>query len=131
MSAGGAAYELFIFALTIFSLLMLTAYLFLPLSDATRQAIYRSDFVICLVFLADFLRCLLRAPDKKAYMRWGWLDLLGSIPAVLPLRLARLARLVRAWRVVRLRRPGQVLQDFERRRARGLCWLPFSSPSRC
>lgn len=120
MSSGSAVYEIFIFALTIFSLLMLTAYFFLPLSDATRQAIFRSDFVISLVFLADFLRSLIRAPDKKAYMRWGWLDLLGSIPAVLPLRLARLARLARAWRIVRVRDPREALRDFETNRAQGV-----------
>lgn len=108
----GAVYELFIFGLTIFSLLTLAAYFFLPLSEATREAIFRSDFVVSLVFLADFVRSLVRAPDKADYLRWGWLDLLGSIPAVLPLHLLRLARLARAWRTVRTRNPKQVLREF-------------------
>jgi voltage-gated potassium channel len=112
-------YELFIFALTIFSLLTLTAYFLLPLSQATRQTIIRSDFVVSLIFLADFVRSLVRAPDKAAYLKWGWLDLLGSIPAVLPLHLLRLARLARAWRTVRTRNPRQILRDFRQDRAHG------------
>jgi voltage-gated potassium channel len=114
-----AVYELFIFALTIFSLATLAAYFFLPLSEATREAIVRNDFVVSLVFLADFVRSLVRAPDKAAYLKWGWLDLLGSIPAVLPLHLLRLARLARAWRTVRTRNPRQVLGEFEGDRAHG------------
>ena len=115
----GAVYELFIFALTIFSLVTLTAYFFLPLSEATREAIFRSDFVVSLVFLADFVRSLIRAPDKADYVKWGWLDLLGSIPVVLPLHLLRLARLARAWRTVRTRNPRQVLGEFQGNRAHG------------
>jgi voltage-gated potassium channel len=117
--AQSAVYELFIFALTIFSLVTLVAYFFLPLSEATREAIFRSDFVVSLVFLADFLRSLVRAPDKADYLKWGWLDFLGSIPAVLPLHLLRLARLARAWRTVRTRNPRQVLGEFQGDRAQG------------
>lgn len=122
-SAGSAVYELFIFALTLFSLLLLAAYYVLPLNAATKQAIYRSDFVISLIFLADFVHLLVRAPDKMAYLKWGWLDFLGSIPLVLPLRLARLARLARTWRVVRAREPRQAIQEFETRRARGILFV--------
>lgn len=52
-------------------------------------------------------------------LKWGWLDLLGAIPAALPLHLLRLARLARAWRTVRTRNPRQVLGEFEGDRAHG------------
>jgi len=114
---GRAIYELFIFALTIFSLLTLTAYFLLPLSPATKEAIFQSDFVISLIFLADFVRSLVRAANRKAYLKWGWLDLLGSIPAVLPLRFLRVFRLIRAWRTIRTSNPRRVLREFRARRA--------------
>jgi voltage-gated potassium channel len=112
-----AIYELFIFALTVFSLLTLGAYYLLPLSEATQQAIVQSDFVISLVFLADSVRSLVRAPSKKAYLKWGWLDFLGSIPAVLPLRFLRVFRLGRSWRTIRQGSPRIILREFQARRA--------------
>lgn len=120
MTVGNAVYELFIFALTIYALLVVVAYWLLPVSAATRQALFRSDILLSVIFLADSFRSLLRAPDKGAYLKWGWLDFLGSVPAVFPLRFARLARFIRAWRVIRTRHPRQVLREFERQRAEGV-----------
>jgi voltage-gated potassium channel len=120
MTVGNAVYELFIFALTIYSLLLLVVYWLLPISQATKQALFRSDILLSVIFLADSFRSLFRAPDKWAYLKWGWLDFVGSVPGVVQLRLARLARFIRAWRVIRTRHPRQVLQDFERQRAEGV-----------
>ena len=69
---------------------------------------------------ADSVRSLVRAPDKRAYRRWGWLDFLGSVPSVLPLRLARQARLPRTWPVVRTMPLLQIVRDHERNRAQGV-----------
>jgi voltage-gated potassium channel len=110
-------YDLFILALTVFSLLLVGAYYLFPLTEATREALLWLDLPISLLFLVDFLRSLRRAPDKRAYLKWGWVDLLGSIPLVLPLRIARLGRLVRAWRTLRLRRLSQVGDDLDQNRA--------------
>ena len=115
-----AVYEQFIFALTVYSLLVLVAYWLPTVSPATKQALLRSDILLSFIFLADSCRSLYRAPDKWAYLKWGWLDFLGSVPAVFPLRIARLARFFRAWRVIRTRHPRQVLQEFEQQRAGGV-----------
>ena len=115
--ASSGVYELFIVALTVFSLAMLAAYYLIPLTEATEQALLWIDLPISLIFLADSLGCLRRADDKRAYLKWGWLDFLGSIPLILPLRIARLARLIRAWRTLRLRRLSQVGKDLDRNRA--------------
>jgi voltage-gated potassium channel len=122
-STSNSIYELFILALTVFSLLMLAAYYLLPLTEATKQTLLWLDVPISLIFLADSIRSLRRAPDKRAYLKWGWLDFLGSIPLVFPLRIARLARLVRAWRVVRTRQTGHVGQDLNQNRAHGAALL--------
>ena len=115
-----AVYELLIFALAILSVVVVVMYYLLPVSDATREALLRIDFLLCVVFLYDSCRSLFRASDKRAYLKWGWLDFLGSIPLVIPLRVARVARLVRAWRVVRARSPKKVLEEFERDRPMGV-----------
>jgi voltage-gated potassium channel len=112
-------YDLFIVALTVFSLGMVAAYYLMPLTEATVQALLWIDLPISLIFLADSFGCLRRAPDKRAYLKWGWLDFLGSIPLIFPLRIARLGRLIRAWRTLRLRRLSQVGEDLDRNRAEG------------
>ena len=115
--ASSGVYNLFIVALTLFSLAMVASYYLLPLTQATREALLWIDVPISLIFLADSFALLRRAPDKRAYLKWGWLDFLGSIPLVLPLRSARLGRLVRAWRTLRLRRLSQVGEDLDQNRA--------------
>jgi voltage-gated potassium channel len=115
---GSAINQLFILALTLFSLLMVAAYFLLPLTDATKQALLWLDVPICLIFLADAFVCLRRAPSKGGYLKWGWLDFLGSIPLLLPLRVARLRRLVEIWRTLRLRRLRQVGDDLDQNRAK-------------
>jgi voltage-gated potassium channel len=110
-------YDLFIVALTVFSLGMVVAYYLLPLTEATEQALLWIDLPISLIFLADSFGSLRRAPDRRAYLKWGWLDFLGSFPLLLPLRIARLGRLIRAWRTLRLRRLSQVGEDLDRNRA--------------
>jgi voltage-gated potassium channel len=115
--ASNSVYELFILMLAIFSLLMVAAYYLLSISEATKQALLWIDVLISLIFLADFFRSLRRAPDRRAYLKWGWLDLLGSIPLILPLHLARLWRLIRAWRSLRMQGWSQVGEDLNHNRA--------------
>jgi voltage-gated potassium channel len=110
-------YELFIIALTIFSLAVVVAHYLLPLTEATTEALLWIDVPISLIFLADSFRSLRRAADKRAYLKWGWLDFLGSVPLILPLRITRLARVARAVRTLRLRRLRQVGEDLEQDRA--------------
>lgn len=69
-----------------------------------------ADFVVCGLFFVDFLLSYFRAPNKLAYlMRWGWLDLVSSIPMIGPLRLARAARIVRILRLLRGVKSAKVL----------------------
>ena len=97
------SYNLFMLALTLFSLLVMAGLVIGPAFDSSNAVLWRVDFFLCVIFFVDFLLTLRRAPSKRTYFfkQGGWLDLLGSIPAlrVRPwtalLRLARLNRLVR------------------------------------
>jgi voltage-gated potassium channel len=112
------AYELFILVLTVLSLGIMVV-LVLPVSDATRQLLTVYDNAICVVFLIDFFGNLSRAPTKREYFigRRGWLDLLGSVPALgffkytALLRLARLSRLARITRLLRGQKKRELIDD--------------------
>ena len=112
------AYEMFILVLTILSLVVMVA-LLLPLNDATIRLLTVYDNMICVVFLGDFAMNMARSSPKRSYFigRRGWLDLLGSIPALgffkftALLRLARLSRLTRITRLLRGENKKALVQD--------------------
>jgi voltage-gated potassium channel len=110
-------YELFIGVLAVFSLFVMAEAILLP-EDAPSRAIWRSlDNVLCLIFMFDFFRSLVRAPSKKAYLKWGWLDFLGSIPGLPILRLARMPRIIHAVRALRATSSREMRRQILRRPA--------------
>lgn len=61
----------------------------------------RIDTFVCVIFLADFAVRFRRAPSKLAFMKWGWIDLVSSIPAYDFLRWGRIVRVIRILRAFR------------------------------
>jgi len=59
------------------------------------------DDGICLVFLYDFVIRFIKAPSKLKFIKWGWIDLISSIPTCEYLRYGRLIRLLRLLRILR------------------------------
>jgi voltage-gated potassium channel len=118
----GSAYAIFVLAISILSLVLLTVMTAVRLDDATRKILEGADLAICLIFFIDFAISLARAPRKSRYFAtWGWLDLLSSVPvinhpAVGVLRLGRLSRIVRILRVLRGVRSARMLASFILRR---------------
>jgi voltage-gated potassium channel len=120
------AYNLFIFVLTIISLVIMVVML-LPLNDAAIGLLQVYDNLICVIFLVDFFIRLSASPKKSDYLikGGGWLDLLGSIPSFgvifkysILLRLARLSRLVRIMRILRGKSRQELVNDVVRNRSR-------------
>lgn len=63
-----------------------------------------ADFIICLLFLTDWIYYFVFAKDKKKYFKMHILDLISSIPFVQilkPLRIARAIRIIRILRLIR------------------------------
>ena len=89
------AYDLCIGILAIFSLVILILPLIVQLPPSTVDTLDTVENLLCVVFLADFIRSLFRAQSKWGYFLkgGGWLDLLGSIPFG-KLAIFRFARLV-------------------------------------
>ncbi|MFN3286505.1 MAG: potassium channel family protein [bacterium] len=83
------------------------------MDPAVRGVLEYADFAVCGVFFADFLLSLWRASDRWGYfLRWGWLDLLSSVPTLDFLRWGRLGRVLRILRVLRALRASRILAEF-------------------
>lgn len=107
------AYQLFLLVVSALALGLLGLDLVSDLSPETRMAIAYVDTAICAVFLGDFVFCLRRAEDRRRYLiRYGWIDLLASIPAVDVLRAGRAVRVLRILRLLRGVKSSRVLVSY-------------------
>lgn len=93
--------EVIVLCLSVYVLGAMLIQTLVELPPEVNAMLNQIDFCICMVFLADFFIRFHRAPAKLAFMKWGWIDLLSSIPHIDPLRWGRLARVVRIVRVLR------------------------------
>jgi len=61
------------------------------------------DLVVCVFFFADFAIRFYQADDKWRFMRWGWIDLLASIPVSFFFagRLIRVVQIIRMLRAIK------------------------------
>lgn len=90
-------------------------------SAEVRRLLDQVDALVCVVFLVDFAVRFRRAPSKMAFMKWGWIDLVSSIPAYDFFRWGRVVRLIRIVRLLRAFRSSRHLLTFlYRHRARSL-----------
>jgi voltage-gated potassium channel len=83
----------------------------LDLPPEVSRLIFFIDTAVCLVFILDFVIRFRAAPAKLHFMKWGWIDLLASIPAIEALRFGRVFRIVR---IVRLLSTYHSLRGFLR-----------------
>lgn len=105
--------------LSILALLLLTAQTLLPSDSRFQEMFWRIDYVFCGFFFLDFLLQLFQTESRKSYLKWGWLDLLSSIPVMPQFRIARVARLIRIIRVLRaVRASKQILEVLHFHRSR-------------
>jgi voltage-gated potassium channel len=59
------------------------------------------DDFICAVFLYDFCYRFYKAESKWKFMKWGWIDLISSIPTIGIVRVGRTVQLIRLLRILR------------------------------
>lgn len=99
-----------VIALTIGALVLLVVDMGLddPTSELARTVGW-IDLGFCAVFVIDFSVRYRRATHKWRFVKHNWIDLLGAIPLVGPLRTARAIRLVRLVRLTRIGALGRRL----------------------
>ena len=95
-------YALFLSLVAILALVLVGLTMGLRDGSEIEELILYLDTLVCLIFLVDFVRNLVRAPARLRYLfTWGIVDLASSVPAIGPLRIARVARVIRVFRAIR------------------------------
>jgi len=102
-------FNIIIMVLTIYVLGALLLETIFVLPPETSKLLKFIDNVICLLFFVDFTVRFYKAENKLKFMRWGWIDLISSIPMINYFRAGRLLRLIRLFRIVRAFRSSRML----------------------
>lgn len=106
------AFQILIILLSIYVLAALFIDTIFVLPTETSNLLSLIDNAICVVFLLDFIVRFRKADDKLQFMKWGWIDLISSIPTVDALRTGRLLRLIRLIRILRAIRSTKLLVSY-------------------
>ncbi|WP_009959259.1 ion transporter [Verrucomicrobium spinosum] len=111
-------WDLVLAMLSIYLLVALGAEMILDLDDDIRWGLNLTDNLMCFIFLGDFFHRLGTAPNRLAYLKWGWIDFVSSIPSLDIFRWGRFFRLFRILRIIRSGR--QILLVLRQSRAQSL-----------
>lgn len=93
--------QLAMLVLSVYVLIALFVSTFFKLSPEMFSLLQTLDTIICFIFLGDFFYSLSRAKSKRAFLKWGWVDFISSIPMLSMFRWGRIVRIVRIFRVLR------------------------------
>jgi voltage-gated potassium channel len=105
-------FQVVIIVLSVYVLASLIISTFFNLPTEIKQLLDYIDNSICIIFLIDFCIRFTKADNKLKFMKWGWIDLISSIPTLDMFRAGRLLRLVRILRILRAFRSTKVLVKF-------------------
>jgi voltage-gated potassium channel len=93
--------NLLVLVLSIYVLLALIVDTVFTVPPEIARILNFVDNGICIFFLIEFGVRFHRADNKLKFMKWGWIDLISSIPNVDFLRAGRTLRLIRLLRILR------------------------------
>lgn len=94
-------FQLLLVILSAYVLLVLILDAIFRFSPEVEKILSYMDNTVCAVFLVDFFYRLSKAESKLRFMKWGWIDLLASIPTIDALRWGVGLRILRACRILR------------------------------
>lgn len=113
-------FQLIILTLSLVALTALGLELVFEMPPEAQRVLRWTDNTICIFLLIDFILRFRRAENKWQFMKWGWIDLLASIPEVEALRWGRFFRVFRILRIIRVvRSMRELLQLIFRTRTQG------------
>lgn len=93
--------NIIVLILSIYVLGALTVDTFYTLDSETARLLNYIDTSICVFFFIEFSIRFVKAKNKLRFMRWGWIDLLSSVPLIGYLRVGRIFRLIKLLRIIR------------------------------
>ena len=109
-----------VISLSIYVLLVLIIDTFISLPEEVSRVLELADNAICIFFLIEFSIRFYRAENKLQFMKWGWIDLISSIPTFDFMRAGRAMRLVRLLRILRaFRSTKHIIQHVFRSKVQG------------
>jgi voltage-gated potassium channel len=94
-------FQFSILVLSVLALVAIAVETFLPLPREVAKILHGVDDIACGAFFLDFVIRFRAAESKLAFMKWGWIDLLASVPNIEVLRLGRFVRVLRILRLLR------------------------------
>src|SRR5208282_1034734 len=104
-------FQIVILILSFIVLGLLVADTVFTLPPEISGLLQKIDTLICIVFIADVCVRFRRAESKLAFLKWGWVDLIASIPNLPILRWGRLVRIFRIIRLIRALRATHKITD--------------------
>jgi len=105
-------FQMFMVVLSIYVLIALYVDVTFDLDARTQGLIDKTDFIICLIFQGDFFYRFYKAPSKRAFLKWGWIDFISSIPWLSSFRGGKMVRAIRILRLLRAFRSIKILVKF-------------------
>lgn len=104
--------NLVIIILSIYVLIALMLDTFFQLPKEVSRTLNFLDNIICIVFLIDFCIQFYKSENKLKFLKWGWIDLISSIPTLDIMRAGRMLRLIRLLRILRAFRSTKNLVQY-------------------
>jgi len=112
--------NLIVIVLSIYVLIILLIDTFFKLPKEIALLLNYIDTAICIFFFFEFSIRFYQSKNKLQFMRWGWIDLVSSIPMLDFVRIGRLLRLIRLLRIVRaFRSTNHLVNHIFRNKAQG------------
>lgn len=99
-----------ILSIYVISALLIDAFVRLP--PEMSRLLHDIDYVICVIFFIDFLHRFFTAKSKLKYMKWGWIDLISSIPVMDVFLAGRMFRVIQLLRVLRAFRSIRIIFEY-------------------
>lgn len=93
-------FDIIVMMLSFIALVLFLFESFASLSDEHKRLLSYIDTGICCIFIIDFIIDFKEAKNKLHFMKWGWIDLLSSIPSLDILRWGRVFRVLRLLKAI-------------------------------
>jgi voltage-gated potassium channel len=104
-------FNILILILSVYVLISLLVSVIFELSEELNILLGYIDNFICIVFLVDFWIRFKKADNKLEFMKWGWIDLIASIPFLDFARAGRVIRVIRLVRVFRALKSTKLIYE--------------------
>jgi voltage-gated potassium channel len=95
-------FQTVVLVLSVYSLVAVFVQEVLKPPAAACRLLDAFDLVVCVIFIIDFIKQMAVSENRLQYfLRWGWIDLISSIPVIGFTRWGRLVRTLRLLRTVK------------------------------